>query len=182
MKTHEKDLLLSLLETTISKYSQAQEFNRNYMSRGKPVAQKTEDKLGFEPISQAPDMIAEGSALACEGALGDAAEPPKMRLIIKIWKTGRILYVFSPEDYAIEEDFLGSLADLQKNPDEEFHMKVECCGRAKSFICDGSDGILVVGALLYKGMEDLVFSLDLPRFTCDYDIEENGKRNIALDK
>ena len=172
MKTHEKTLILSLLETSLSKYCESKELYHNYLSRGKQAAQIAEDKPSFEPASKAPGIADEESALTCDDAPAGAARPTKSRLIIKIWKTGRILYVFSPEDYAKEEDFLRALADLQHCPDEEFYMKVECCGRSKSFICDGSDGILVIGALIYKGMDDIVFSLGLPRFTCDYDIEE----------
>ena len=92
MRTHEKELLLSLLETTLSNYCKAKELHRNHMSGGKSVALKTEDKLNIEPACKAPDIIDEGSALTCDDAPDDAVKlHPHINTLLSIGKCLRLM-------------------------------------------------------------------------------------------
>ena len=80
---------------------------------------------------------------------------------ITVWEYQDPLVSIDPMRFSTEAELIATL-DIQRLPDQEYFVRVEDGNKKKEFHFDGSDGLHVVGILCYRGMSDVVFSLDIP--------------------
>jgi hypothetical protein len=80
---------------------------------------------------------------------------------ITVWEYQDPILSIDPLRFDTEAELITTL-DIQRHPDQEYFVRVEDGNRDKEFHFDGSDGLHFVGVLLYRGMADIVFSLDIP--------------------
>jgi hypothetical protein len=75
------------------------------------------------------------------------------------------------------EDAVIKAFQVQRFPDEEFTAKIEDGERVKYCMFDGEDALLLLAVLCYRGLTDLVFSLNI--MDC---ISDNEKYWISDEK
>lgn len=80
---------------------------------------------------------------------------------ITIWNYKKDVVSVNPARFDTVSSLIKAI-DMQKYPDEEFHVRVEDDDRRKEFYFDGADGIHIIAALFMKGLIDVVFDLDIP--------------------
>jgi len=66
----------------------------------------------------------------------------------------------NPTNFDSEEAVIKAFR-LAKHPDEEFTAKIEDGERVKYCMLDGDDGLVILAVLCYRGLKDLVFSLNI---------------------
>ena len=86
---------------------------------------------------------------------------------ITVWEYEKPVLSIDPLRFDSEAELIATL-DIQWHPDQEYFVRLEDSKRKKEFLFDGSDGLQFIGVLIYRGMFDMVFSLDIP---C---VEERG--------
>jgi len=70
------------------------------------------------------------------------------------------IFSADPTQFASEEAVIKAFR-LAKHPDEEFTAKIEDGERVKYCMFDGVDGLVILAVLCYRGLKDLVFSLNI---------------------
>ena len=73
---------------------------------------------------------------------------------------GEIVLCLDPTRFDTEEEVIKAFR-IQKHPDEEFTAKIEDGERVKYCMFDGEDALLLLAVLCYRGLKDLVFSLNI---------------------
>jgi len=85
------------------------------------------------------------------------------------------IFTFNINNFNSEKELTEKLKRIQLCADEEFGVKLvdEVTNRIKNFYFVGTDGLVLVGIMLYRGMLDFVFDLDMSlRFVVDDDIDD----------
>ena len=82
---------------------------------------------------------------------------------------GDVILTADPAQFESEEAVIKAF-QVQKYPDEEFSAKIEDGERIKYCSFDGEDALLLLAVLCYRGLKDLVFSLNITN--C---INDNGR-------
>jgi hypothetical protein len=80
---------------------------------------------------------------------------------ITVWELDKLVISIDPAGFGTEAELIAAL-DVQRHPDQEYFVRLEDGKRKKEFLFDGSDGLQFIGVLIYRGMSDMVFSLDIP--------------------
>ncbi|MCL1882678.1 MAG: hypothetical protein FWF81_02865 [Defluviitaleaceae bacterium] len=71
-----------------------------------------------------------------------------------------IILEADPTQFESEEAVIKAF-QVQRFPDEEFSAKIEDGERVKYCSFDGEDALLLLAVLCYRGLRDLVFSLNI---------------------
>ena len=71
-----------------------------------------------------------------------------------------IILEADPTQFESEEAVIKAF-QVQRFPDEEFTAKIEDGERVKYCMFDGEDALLLLAVLCYRGLNDLVFSLNV---------------------
>ena len=79
---------------------------------------------------------------------------------ITVRRYGDVILTADPTQFESEEAVIKAF-QVQKYPDEEFSAKIEDGERVKYCSVDGEDALLLLAVLCYRGLKDLVFSLNI---------------------
>jgi len=80
---------------------------------------------------------------------------------ITVWEFDKLLVSLDTAKFNSETTLLKAL-EVQRHPDQEFYVRFEDNNRCVNFLFDGSDGLDILAVLCYRGMNDIVFNLDIP--------------------
>ena len=99
---------------------------------------------------------------------------------ITVRQYGEEILSADPTNFDSEEAVIKAFC-LAKHPDEEFTAKIEDGKRVKYCMFDGDDGLVILAVLCYRGLNDLVFSLNITDCINDdgryWELEEKGESN-----
>jgi hypothetical protein len=87
-------------------------------------------------------------------------------LRIIVLQYGKVVLSLDPTDFATEDEVVKAFG-IQRVPDEEYTVRIENGTRVKQCHFDGDDALVIIAVLCYRGLQDEVFSFNIPNLIED---------------